>query len=119
MIRRPPRSTLFPYTTLFRSQNPDGGWSLSALISPSSRRGELLRDAVSDGYATGLVTLVLEQAAMPRPLEAVRHGRSWLGRKQRRHGGLWGRGQAGVWVTHSLNKRRQPSSNVGLVLGAW
>src|SRR5256885_8512651 len=24
MIRRPPRSTLFPYTTLFRSQRPDG-----------------------------------------------------------------------------------------------
>src|SRR2546422_8939348 len=23
MIRRPPRSTLFPYTTLFRSRNPD------------------------------------------------------------------------------------------------
>src|SRR3712207_8468932 len=23
MIRRPPRSTLFPYTTLFRSQGPD------------------------------------------------------------------------------------------------
>src|SRR5258707_5586290 len=23
MIRRPPRSTLFPYTTLFRSQKPD------------------------------------------------------------------------------------------------
>src|SRR2546428_2994365 len=25
MIRRPPRSTLFPYTTLFRSQNPAEG----------------------------------------------------------------------------------------------
>src|SRR5687767_15818936 len=24
MIRRPPRSTLFPYTTLFRSFTPDG-----------------------------------------------------------------------------------------------
>src|SRR5689334_24808034 len=24
MIRRPPRSTLFPYTTLFRSKLPDG-----------------------------------------------------------------------------------------------
>src|SRR3712207_8237671 len=24
MIRRPPRSTLFPYTTLFRSREPDG-----------------------------------------------------------------------------------------------
>src|SRR3712207_7275963 len=27
MIRRPPRSTLFPYTTLFRSL-PEGGWLL-------------------------------------------------------------------------------------------
>src|SRR2546426_8831789 len=26
MIRRPPRSTLFPYTTLFRS-HPEEGWS--------------------------------------------------------------------------------------------
>src|SRR2546430_8229246 len=25
MIRRPPRSTLFPYTTLFRSCDPDNG----------------------------------------------------------------------------------------------
>src|SRR2546422_1426637 len=25
MIRRPPRSTLFPYTTLFRSRGIDGG----------------------------------------------------------------------------------------------
>src|ERR1022692_405460 len=37
MIRRPPRSTLFPYTTLFRSNrrivalrpNPDGTWETS------------------------------------------------------------------------------------------
>src|SRR3712207_8963223 len=26
MIRRPPRSTLFPYTTLFRSPYPQNGW---------------------------------------------------------------------------------------------
>src|SRR3712207_7384770 len=26
MIRRPPRSTLFPYTTLFRSQQPPRQW---------------------------------------------------------------------------------------------
>src|SRR5438270_10695257 len=26
MIRRPPRSTLFPYTTLFRSRCPDRTW---------------------------------------------------------------------------------------------
>src|SRR5258708_16653768 len=27
MIRRPPRSTLFPYTTLFRSHHHRGGWT--------------------------------------------------------------------------------------------
>src|SRR3712207_8733175 len=27
MIRRPPRSTLFPYTTLFRSQEDQGPWA--------------------------------------------------------------------------------------------
>src|SRR2546430_3875305 len=26
MIRRPPRSTLFPYTTLFRSEQPKTSW---------------------------------------------------------------------------------------------
>src|SRR3712207_9488403 len=40
MIRRPPRSTLFPYTTLFRSADDD----LGALVSvsgtgPRNRRG--------------------------------------------------------------------------------
>src|SRR2546422_4546691 len=39
MIRRPPRSTLFPYTTLFRSQlvtEPSGSllWSLKLQASP-------------------------------------------------------------------------------------
>src|SRR2546425_12014639 len=29
MIRRPPRSTLFPYTTLFRSVNPGPEWSVA------------------------------------------------------------------------------------------
>src|SRR5258707_8476365 len=31
MIRRPPRSTLFPYTTLFRSLNARGGLRLEEL----------------------------------------------------------------------------------------
>src|SRR2546430_12902174 len=46
MIRRPPRSTLFPYTTLFRSTSP-GGWvcaipstSRRASIAPTSRSEE-------------------------------------------------------------------------------
>src|SRR5258708_21881934 len=34
MIRRPPRSTLFPYTTLFRSQNP-GSWDSLVIPEPN------------------------------------------------------------------------------------
>src|SRR2546430_6760016 len=33
MIRRPPRSTLFPYTTLFRSSIADGTGSLPSVAS--------------------------------------------------------------------------------------
>src|SRR3712207_7080160 len=36
MIRRPPRSTLFPYTTLFRSVDDGGSFDFS-LIEPVSR----------------------------------------------------------------------------------
>src|SRR2546430_6670101 len=43
MIRRPPRSTLFPYTTLFRSQRADRA-RRRALRRPHAR-GARLRDA--------------------------------------------------------------------------
>src|SRR5258708_27640403 len=33
MIRRPPRSTLFPYTTLFRSFNSDSGVNIDTELS--------------------------------------------------------------------------------------
>src|ERR1035438_10767549 len=35
MIRRPPRSTLFPYTTLFRSQNVDCSSNTSCCRCPA------------------------------------------------------------------------------------
>src|SRR3712207_9586504 len=43
MIRRPPRSTLFPYTTLFRS-----GLLLELLLDPREHRQHVL-DALVDG----------------------------------------------------------------------
>src|SRR5438876_2145342 len=39
MIRRPPRSTLFPYTTLFRSR-PEGGRELPAAAAAAGGDGE-------------------------------------------------------------------------------
>src|SRR3712207_8887494 len=54
MIRRPPRSTLFPYTTLFRSHGVDAGlvrlpygWSARQLLTSLSH---LLADVVA-GFA--------------------------------------------------------------------
>src|SRR2546426_6040587 len=41
MIRRPPRSTLFPYTTLFRSRRPRSGWTAGGLKVASARLGKL------------------------------------------------------------------------------
>src|SRR3712207_7064624 len=41
MIRRPPRSTLFPYTTLFRSYNPTGeGTALAEFSGKELIQGE-------------------------------------------------------------------------------
>src|SRR5258708_16788583 len=38
MIRRPPRSTLFPYTTLFRSPRKSSAYRRSSSRTPSFRR---------------------------------------------------------------------------------
>src|SRR2546426_5190423 len=60
MIRRPPRSTLFPYTTLFRSRDPGAGEQLEhgageALPQRDMQHREVARaparDAVDDGPA--------------------------------------------------------------------
>src|SRR2546422_5657431 len=45
MIRRPPRSTLFPYTTLFRSRGSTGRAAWRASRPPRSGRRRLRRPA--------------------------------------------------------------------------
>src|SRR3712207_7661671 len=55
MIRRPPRSTLFPYTTLFRSLvRVEHGAAIFALVS---NRGELQIGA--DDVLTGLLLVLV------------------------------------------------------------
>src|SRR3712207_9544319 len=50
MIRRPPRSTLFPYTTLFRSQHAFHGALLAGLYDAAEKVGyELALSAVTPG----------------------------------------------------------------------
>src|SRR3712207_8422414 len=49
MIRRPPRSTLFPYTTLFRSW-PAGKGVLATCVHLLAERGRLAYDAPVAAY---------------------------------------------------------------------
>src|SRR2546422_9582888 len=58
MIRRPPRSTLFPYTTLFRSEFRGPGDILGTRQHglPALRAGNLIRDA-------SLMTLARREAS--------------------------------------------------------
>src|SRR5436309_12527187 len=64
MIRRPPRSTLFPYTTLFRSSS----WSARARALVSGRCTGELGQHVGRGESglRGLVPLVAGRSAGPR-----------------------------------------------------
>src|SRR3712207_8279499 len=71
MIRRPPRSTLFPYTTLFRSSDPDVARVSKIVRSTMTRlHAELMRSishyrAQQQGSAPARVFLCGGSASMP------------------------------------------------------
>src|SRR5256886_6609219 len=83
MIRRPPRSTLFPYTTLFRSEGPRGGPGMREMLSPTSAiMGRGLGDQVAlitDGRFSGgshgfVVGHISPEAAVGGPIGLLRNG---------------------------------------------
>src|SRR5260370_28052116 len=53
MIRRPPRSTLFPYTTLFRSANADDNAARRVCYMPTAAGGGVDIDAIARGAGPG------------------------------------------------------------------
>src|SRR2546422_11003963 len=63
MIRRPPRSTLFPYTTLFRSTRRRVGLQFSGPGAPAG--GTKL---LADGKEVGHVTSSAYSPALDRPI---------------------------------------------------
>src|SRR2546425_11940626 len=77
MIRRPPRSTLFPYTTLFRSDAPDDAQVV--------RQGDDARDVLR---------------ALRHPLDRKQEPRE-IDRRQERHEGqlLYGLSAVFMWGT--------------------
>lgn len=102
---------------ILSKQQADGGWSLfpltrtwrdwgpSALVGEWKRRDGSPQEKRSDGFATGFVVYVLQQAGVPRENASLERGRQWLIQNQDR--------SEGFWVAYSLNKRRDPNSNAG------
>jgi squalene-hopene/tetraprenyl-beta-curcumene cyclase len=81
---------------LLTKQLSDGGWSLSALVGAWKRADRTPQEVKSDGYATGLITFVLQQAGLPREHPQLQHGLSWLTANQSKPDGFW--------LSYSLNK---------------
>jgi squalene-hopene/tetraprenyl-beta-curcumene cyclase len=91
---------------LLAKQQQDGGWSASSLVlSTWKRRDSTALPSISDGYGTGLVLYVLEQAGVPRTSAQLERGLTWLARNQDK--------VAGLWPATSLNKQRDPASDAG------
>src|SRR5256885_13162973 len=68
MIRRPPRSTLFPYTTLFRSDDPEPKFGMVAIgevhperivTNAGARAGDVL--VLTKPIGTGILTTALKR----------------------------------------------------------
>ena len=88
----------------YAKQQDDGGWTTSAL-GPWARADGTPVDAASDGYATGLVVLALEQAGVSRTDPRLRRGLDWLVQHQD--------ATTGAWFASSVNKKRDPATDIG------
>jgi len=87
-------------------QQTDGGWSTSSIVIGTWKRKDgTALETGSDGYGTGLVAFVLEQAGVSRTQPALKNALAWLSRNQDK--------AAGMWMAYSLNKQRDPASDIG------
>ncbi|MGA8763149.1 MAG: hypothetical protein WB562_09815 [Candidatus Sulfotelmatobacter sp.] len=98
-------------------QQADGGWRLASItwrwhswsyksfVNMWFREDGTPMDGKSDGVATGVVTLALQEAGVPRDNAQLKHGISWLMSHQN--------AAEGFWPASSVNKQRHISSDTG------
>jgi len=86
-------------------QQPDGGWSLGLLVGTWKRADGTPLEVKSDGYATGLIVLALEQSGLPRGNVHLQQGLAWLAGNQSP--------AEGRWLGYSLNKQHDLSTETG------
>jgi squalene-hopene/tetraprenyl-beta-curcumene cyclase len=81
------------------------GWSLKSLANMWLREDGTPMEGKSDGVATSLMVLALQEAGLPRDNAQLKHGLSWLMSNQN--------AAEGFWPASSVNKRRHKSSDTG------
>lgn len=81
------------------------GWSLRSVVNMWLREDGTPMEGKSDGVATSLITLALQEAGVPRDNPQVARGRAWLMSNQD--------ATRGSWPASSVNKRRHLSSDTG------
>jgi len=90
---------------LVSKQQADGGWSTASLVGDWKRHDSTPMELESDGFATGLVAYVLQQAGRSQTDPHISRGRAWLVQHQNH--------TSGMWTATSLNKQRDPASDAG------
>ena len=80
-------------------QQADGGWSLASMAGDWKRHDGTPQEALSDGYATGLIAFALEQAGIPRENTQLKQGLVWLANHQNKTDGFW--------LAYSLNNNEE------------
>ncbi|MBZ5562796.1 MAG: hypothetical protein LAP13_10280 [Acidobacteriia bacterium] len=86
-------------------QRDDGGFSLSSFVGTWKRKDGTPLETRSDGYATGVVAFVLQQAGMKRDDPRLSRTLAWLMLNQEKADGRW--------LAYSLNKQRDLSTDIG------
>ena len=81
------------------------GWSVRSLVNMWIREDGTPMEGKSDGLATSLTVLALQESGVPRDNTQLEHGVSWLMTHQNP--------AEGDWPASSVNKRRHISSGTG------
>ncbi len=86
---------------LAQEEEPDGGWR-TAVLDKRKRTDGSAAPTASDGYATGLVVLAIEESGESIHDRMLQRGMQWLEAHQQPNG---------AWVAASINKQRDPASD--------
>jgi squalene-hopene/tetraprenyl-beta-curcumene cyclase len=90
-------------TKLQGLQQSDGGWQLSSLVD-WKRVDNSAAPTETDGFATSLAVLVMEESHSDSHNSSVKRGQVWLEQHQQK---------GGNWIASSMNKQCDPESDAG------